>query len=195
MKKLICMAVGLCILVLSGCATNHHGLILPIMDSNETPASSSGYVAAMFSRDWNPSKLGFGLGIVETATAEEYVMPFGVETGLPGSVADAFGMIQLPPGEYRIAYWIIYSGNNEEILSQTGISPDAMTGSPFTVESGAVVFIGSHVARYDRNDSADGGKTWSVYHQQLTVPSVQKALSKSYPPFAAEPLSCPSCLK
>jgi len=195
MKKLICIAAGLCILVLSGCATNNHGFFQPIMDSNETPASSSGYVAGMFSRDWNPSKLGFGLGIVDTATAEEYVMPFGVETGMPGSVADAFGMIQLPPGEYRIAYWIIYSGNDEALLSQTSISPDSKTGLPFTLEPGEVIFIGSHVARYDGNNSADGGKTWSVYHQQLIFPSVQKALSRSYPAFATEPLSCPGCLK
>jgi hypothetical protein len=194
MKKMLCSAAALCVLLLSGCATNNM-LVQPIMNSSESPSSDSGYVAGMFSRDWNPARSGFGLGIVNTATAEEYVMPFGVETGMPHSVTDAFGMIQLPPGEYRVAYWLTYSAKDQEILSQTDISPDSRGGLPFTLAPGEAVFIGSHVAKFGPSAGSDGNKTWSVSLQQLSLPTVQKALSKKYPEFVTQPLTCPSCLK
>ncbi|MDO8990437.1 MAG: hypothetical protein Q7U91_12485 [Sideroxyarcus sp.] len=194
MKKLLCSAAALCVLLLSGCASNQM-FFQPIMDSSQSPASDSGYVAGMFSRDWNPARSGFGLGIVNTATAEEYVMPFGVETGMPHSVTDAFGMIQLPPGEYRVASWLMYSPKDAEILSQTDISPDSRAGLPFTLAPGEAVFIGSHVAKYGLSTDSDGNKTWSVSLQQLALPTVQKALAKKYPEFVTQPLSCPSCLK
>jgi hypothetical protein len=191
MSKSFCIAVVLGILTLSGCATSRLN-IQPIMESNQSPEASSGYLAGMFSQDWDPNKLGFGLGIVNVETAEEYVMPFGLETGLPGNTTDAFGIIQLPPAEYRIAYWLVYSSNGQEIISQTTISPDSTIGLPFTLAPGEVVFIGSHVARYERD--ADGNKAWFVHHQQLNLQSAKKALSKGYPLFSTVPLSCLGCI-
>jgi hypothetical protein len=192
MNKSLCIASALFVLLLSGCASLP---IQPIIDSSQSPEPDSSYVAGMFSRDWSPNKLGIGLGIVNIETDEEYVMPFGVETGMRDSMVDAFGMIQLPPGEYRIAYWLIYSGKDEEILSQTSILPDSIVGLPFTLAPGEAVFIGSHVARYGSNNSSDGNNTWSVSLQQLTLPTVQKALSKNYSEFKTLPVSCPSCLQ
>jgi hypothetical protein len=104
-------------------------------------------------------------------------------------------MIQLPPGEYRIENWQIYSTKNKEQLTQTGFQPDSIAGLPFTLAPGEVVFIGSYVARNGSNSSAEDNNTWSVRHQQLTLPTAQKALSRGYPQFATQPLSCPSCLK
>jgi hypothetical protein len=193
MNKLLGITTVFCIVMLSGC-TNNRLPIQPIMDSKQFPVLDSGYIAGMFSRDWDPEKLGFGLGIVNIETAEEYVMPFGVETGLPSKVIDKFGMIQLPPGEYRIAYWLAYSTRKKEEIFQTSISPDSIDGLPFSLMPGEVVFIGSYVARIERNNNPDD-KTWDVHYQQLTLPSVQKALSKVNPEFATLPLLCPSCLK
>ena len=191
MNKLLCTAAVLSILVLPGCASNHLAF-QPIMDPRQSPAMSSGYVAGMFSREWGAGKTSFGLGIVNTATAEEYVMPFGVDTGLPRNVIDEVVMIQLPPGEYRIAYWLIYSSKEKKKISQTSIPPESLTGSRFKLASGEVVFTGSHVAREERNNGSE--KTPSVHHQRLTLRSAQKALSSSYPAFMAQPVSCPGCM-
>jgi len=185
---------ALCALMLSSCA-NNPARVQPIVDSRQSPTSSSGYVAGMFSRDWGPGKLDFALGIVNSATAEGYIMPFGVGTTLPESVKDRFGMIQLPPGKYRIAYWTSYSTKDQQQLTKTGISPDSSAGLPFTVASGEVVFLGSFVARNGQTGDSGSSNQWSVHHQRIVLQSAQQALSRSYPSFSAQPLSCPSCLK
>lgn len=188
MNKLFAVAAVLCVLVLSGCG----GLpIQPIMDSKAFPTKDSAYVAGMFSRSWDDEKLGFGLGLVEVESDDEYVMPFGVETDLPNSVNDVFVMIQLPPGKYRIASWLTYSGDSA--LTQTNVRPDSVTGMPFTIAPGEVTFVGSHVARSKRPSGSDNF-TWTVYHQRLSQRTAEKALSKSYPSFSNLPMSCPSCL-
>jgi hypothetical protein len=193
MNKLLCTAAVLSILMLSGCA-NNRPTFQPIMDPRQSPAMSSSYVAGMFSREWESGKTNFGLGIVNTATADEYVMPFGMERALPNDVVDEIAMIQLPPGEYRIAYWLNYSTRELEQITRTDIAADSMSGLPFTLAPGEVVFIGSYVARKERSNGSEGAQT-RVYHQRLTLRSAQKSLSNSYPAFAIQAMSCPSCLK
>lgn len=193
MKKILCIAVSLAILVLSGCATKP---VAPqvIMDSKQTPAASLGYVAGLFSRNWDSSKTGFGLGIVNIATSEEYVIPFGRETIFPTDIVDEVAMIQLPPGEYRIAYWTNYSSKEKEQLSRTDVAADSITGLPFKIAAGEVVFVGGHVAGSERS-SSNGHKGWMVRHQRLSLQWVQRAFARAYPAFATQPMSCPSCIK
>lgn len=192
MNKLLCTAAVLSILMLSGCANNGRLTFQPIMDSRQSPATSSSYVAGMFSREWESGKTSFGLGIVNTVTAAEYVMPFGRERTLPNDVVDEIAMIQLPPGEYRIAYWLNYSTRELEQITRTNISADSMSGLPFTLAPGEVVFIGSYVAGKERGSGSDQTR---VRLQRLTLQSARKSLSNSYPAFATQAMSCPSCLK
>ncbi len=192
MKKLLCTAAALSILMLSGCANNGRLTVRPIMEATHSPAMNSSYVAGMFSREWGAGKTSFGLGIVNTATAEEYVMPFGRERTLPNDVVDEIAMIQLPPGEYRIAYWLNYSTSELEQIARTDIPADSMSGLPFTLAPGEVVFVGSYVARKERSDGSDQTR---VRHQRLTLQSARKSLSNSYPAFATQAMSCPTCLK
>lgn len=193
MNKLLCTAAVLSILMLSGCAS-HHPTIQPIMDPRQSPAMGSSYVAGMFSQEWESGKTSFGLGIVNTATAEEYVIPFGTKRILLSDVVDEIAMIQLPPGEYRIAYWLNYSTRELEQITRANITGDSMRGLPFTLAPGEVVFVGSYVARKERSNGTDGAQT-KVRHQRLTLRSAQKAFTNSYPAFATQPMSCPSCLK
>jgi hypothetical protein len=192
MKELLCTAAVLSVLMLSGCANNGRLTFRPIMDSGQSPAASSSYVAGMFSREWGSGKTSFGLGIVNTATAEEYVMPFGRARTLPNDVVDEIAMIQLPPGEYRIAYWLDYSIRELEQITRTDIPADSMSGLPFTLAAGEVVFVGSYVAR---KEQSDGSVQTRVRLQRLTLQSARKSLSNSYPAFATQAMSCPSCLK
>ncbi len=191
MNKLLCIAAALSILMLSGCATNRQSF-QPIMESRQSPAMSSSYVAGMFSREWDSGKTSFGLGIVNTATAEEYVMPFGASRILMGNVVDETAMIQLPPGEYRIAYWLNYSTKDLAPITRTDIPADSVSGLPFTLAPGEVVFLGSYVAKKERSNGSDQTR---VRHQRLTLQSARKSLSISYPAFASQTMSCPSCLK
>lgn len=192
MHRLLCTAAVLSMLMLSGCASNGRLTIQPIMDTGHSPAASSSYVAGMFNREWESGKTGFGLGIVNTVTAEEYVMPFGRTKTLPNDVVDEIAMIQLPPGEYRIAYWLNYTTGELEQISRTDIPADPLSGLPFTLAPGEVVFIGSYVAAKERTGGS--GQT-RVRLQRLTVQSARKSLSYSYPAFATQAMSCPNCLK
>lgn len=192
MNKLHWIAASLCVLVLSGCVSSP--VFQPPLDSKQAPVTGSGYVAGIFSREWAPGRLDFAFGIVNVDTAKEYVMPFGVDTALPDSVKDKFGMIRLPPGKYRIAYWLSYSAKDHKQLSRSDTLADPMVGSPFTLAPGEVVFIGSYTARYGRTSGSDGNPQWAVHQERLPVQSVQKALITSYPLFYAQPLSCLRCL-
>lgn len=192
MNKLLCTAAVLSILMLSGCANNGRLTFQPIMEQGQSPATSSSYVAGMFSREWESGKTSFGLGIVNTATAAEYVMPFGRERTLPNDVVDEIAMIQLPPGEYRVAYWLNYSTSGLEQITRTDIAADSLSGSPFTLAPGEVVFIGSYVAAKERSSGSDQTR---VRLQRLTPQSARKSLSNAYPAFATQAMSCPSCLK
>lgn len=194
MNKLYWIAASLCMMVLTGCAGSSTRF-QPPLDSKQSPVTGSGYVAGIFSRDWAPGRLDFAFGIVNVDTAEEYVMPFGVDTALPDSVKDKFEMIPLPPGKYRIAYWLSYSAKDHKQLSRTDNFASPMVGTAFTLAPGEVVFIGSYTARYGRTGGSDGNSQWAVYQQRLPVQTVQKALVGSYPSFYSQPLSCPSCLK
>lgn len=189
MNKLLCTAAALAILMLSGCASNRQ-TFEPIMEPRQSPAMSSGYVAGMFSREWE-GRTSFGLGIVDTATAEEYVMPFGRTRALPNDVVDEIAMIQLPPGAYRIAYWLNYSTRELEQITRTDIAADPASGLSFTLAPGEVVFIGSYVAKKERSVGSDQTR---VRHQRLTLRSARRSLANSYPAFASQPMSCPSCL-
>lgn len=154
----------------------------------------SGYLAGNFSRKWDSNKSSFGLGILNTVTAEEYVIPFGKETDLPTDISDEYDMIQVPPGEYRIAYWITYSISEQVQTSRTDFPIDTVTSKAFTLDPGGVVFLGSFVPEM-KNHEADGTRTWTIQHWRHTQRSAQKALEKNYPEFKAQPLLCPSCIE
>ena len=192
MNKSFCIVAALCMLMLSGCASDR-GLIRPIMLSTQVPAMDSGYLAGKFSRKWDANKSSYGLGILNTLTAEEYVIPFGRETALPSDVSDEFDMIQVPPGEYRVAYWITYSISEQTQTSRTDFPTDALTSKPFTLAPGEVVFLGSYIP--ETGSAADGTRTQTIRHWRLSQRSVQKALERGYPEFKAQPLSCPSCIE
>ena len=195
MHKLLCTAAVLSILMLSGCANNGRLTFQPIMDPRQSPAMSSSYVAGMFSQEWESGKTSLGLGIVNTATAEEYVIPFGTKRILLSDVVDDIAMIQLPPGEYRIAYWLNYSTTEMDQITRTNIPADSMSGLPFKLAPGEVIFIGSYVARKEQRSNGSEGAQTRVHHQRLTLQSARKSLSNRYPAFATQAMSCPSCLK
>jgi hypothetical protein len=114
---------------------------------------------------------------------------------MPRIVTDELGLIQLPQGEYRVAYWVTYSTADHEQLTRTDISPDSAAAEPFTLAAGEVVFLGSHVASNGQKDGAGGGNQWSVRHQRLSLQTVQKVFSRSYPSFSTQPMLCPTCIK
>ncbi|MBI5006509.1 MAG: hypothetical protein HZB95_05225 [Nitrosomonadales bacterium] len=194
MRNLIHIACAFAVLLLSGCANTPKPMpIQPIMSAKQAPATDSSYVAGMFSRKWELGKLGCGLGIVNTATAEEYVMPFGAVTRLSNDVVDEVAMIQLPPGEYRIAYWLTYSTDESQPITRTDVAADSLTGRPFKTVAGEVIFLGSYETH--RENDAEGKKVWTVHHVRITPRLAQRELSYKYPAFATQPLACPSCLK
>jgi hypothetical protein len=120
-------------------------------------------------------------------------MPFGRARTLPNEVVDEIAVIELPPGEYRIAYWLYYSTRDLEQITRGEISADSASGLPFMLAPGELVFVGSYVAG-ERGNGSDGSQT-RVRHQRLMLQSARRAISNSYPAFATQAMSCPSCLK
>jgi hypothetical protein len=193
MNRLLPVSAILCVLALSGCAT---GLSFrPVLDQNTAPASGNGYVAGLFSHDWEPGKTTFGLGIVNTATADEYVLPFGFATEWPTTATDVFAMTSLPPGKYKVAHWLSYTTKGQDVLTRTDVAPGSSAVAPFTLAPGEVVFVGSYVARNVEAGKPYDEKAWTVHSQRLTRHSVEKLLSKRYPLFTTQTVSCPGCIE
>jgi len=193
MTKVQYFAGMLCILLLSACATNRVNVYTTVPFA-QAPDLSSGYVAGLFSRDWGSGSLGFG--IVNVDTAAEYVISFGTDSRLQSSIRDEVGMIQIPPGNYRIAYWLTYSTLDREKRSQNEIPADSAIGSTFAVAPGEILFIGSYAARLERDQNGgNNAASWTIMPQQIALPTANKAIAKRYPEFSTLPLSCQRCIK
>lgn len=112
-----------------------------VLPSGCTPDGKYGYVAGLFSG----SAINLGFGMVNTETKKEIIMPFFSdeerikrEEYTPEQVT----MIKVPPGQYKLAYWVIFDG----LIPKTRNFPDRQKPKAFTVNPGRVVFIGSYAA-------------------------------------------------
>ena len=182
MKVLKYLALVFAVLQLQACVAVH-----PTVAPTAKPAANSGYIAGSFTTN---KGTGFGFGIVNTQSGQDYVMPFGEDTLWMTARQDQFGMIQLPPGTYKLSYWVTYATLTKEQMARKEFS-NPVVSAPFTVAPGSVVYLGSFSANTEHSYNRI---YWSIKPNKISQKEAKEGLDKAYPGFAGLPLSCILCL-
>ena len=165
---------------LSGCVS-----VRPTVVATAAPSAESGYVAGVFSRTGRDR---FGLGIVDAA-GQEFVMPFG-DSSQEETAQGRLAMIDLPPGEYRVAFWVTYAA----LGTKQGIKKDFPAthaiARKFTVRPGQVVFLGAFsaetVTSYRRVD-------WTIGLRRIGEAGATTMFRQGYPAFREASIQCLQC--
>jgi hypothetical protein len=142
------------------------------------PAPASGYVGGLFTKD---TVVGFGFGLRDEQTKREHVL--AVED-------NDVGLIPVPPGVYRVAYWMTWSLTREK-LTKKEIPTNVSFGRTFEVGAGRVMLLGKWSA--DR-EIGFARNTFLIVPQRISEREAVEAFRAAYPAFAGVPVGCLLCL-
>jgi len=175
MKNRSLAAVVAATLSLAGCVQ-----MQPVIEKGSALQPDSGYVAASFVTSGGADTFGFGIA---NALDREWVMPFRAEPGKRDG--DHLGMIALPPGDYRLAFWVASRAAEPQAIAR-----GHALGKPFTVKPGHVVYLGKFSARV-----VNYGHTisMSIHPEPMGADEVWTRFTEAYPGFAQAPIECMVC--
>jgi hypothetical protein len=146
-------------------------------------------VAGIFSREAGSGD-GYALGLVETGSGKAFTMAFD-EAARTVPARQTASMIEVPPGEYRIAYWATYGWLFKQESSRKDFPPEHVLARPFKVKPGRVVVIGNLLAATQLQDRK---VTWSIVPQKVGAKEVVAAFRQGFPGFEQAPVTCILCL-
>lgn len=169
-------ALLLVVSLLAGCTIVS---VQPRVPVNAPPSDVNGYVGGLFDKD---TVAGFGFGLQDQQTAKEYVLE------LEDNVV---GLMAVPPGRYRVAYWVTWAALTGERLTQQAIPRNHLFGHDFEVKPGQVTFLGHWSA--DRLQHFRSS-TYTLVPVAITEAEARDALHTAYPGFASEPVECVFCI-
>lgn len=175
MKNHSLAAIAAAALSLAGCVE-----MQPVIAKTSALQTDSGYVAATFETTGGAETFGFGIA---NALDREWVMPFRAEPGQKDGVH--LGMIALPPGDYRLSFWVASRAGEPQAIARTHA-----LGKPFTVKPGHVVFLGrfsATVVNYGRSFSM------SIKPVATSAYEVWTEFTEAYPGFAQATIECMVC--
>lgn len=162
---------------------------LAIPESNvqrETkPKTSVGYAGGVFSNSQSAigidkSDQGFGFGLINMTTRKEYLLPFYSWPFGEANMKPSARMIELPPAEYKISYWVIYDRMMNRISKK-----EIESSNTFTVKPGKIYYIGSFVTEeytYDRHIN------WTWHGTSMTKLDIKTKFKEAYPEFPDDAL-------
>jgi hypothetical protein len=165
--------LGVALLAVSfslGCVTPQ-----PRLARNFTPTATSAYVGALCKKN---TMARYGFALVDESN-KEYVVP----------IDDEVGLVQIPPGKYRVAYWTTFAFTGERI-TKSHIPANHPLGRPFDVGPGEVMFLGRWTA--DR-DIGFGTSTFWLEPAKMTEAEAATAVRTAYPAFAEALVKCLWC--
>jgi hypothetical protein len=164
---------------LSACVT-----LQPVIPKETTPNAASGYVAGSFSVSSGP---GFAFGLLNTTSGQELVIPFK-GTAKEGR-KDEVGMIAVPPGDYKVSYWVTYATLTNEQIKKSAVT-NSVLAEPFKVAPGAVVHLGTFTAN---TTYAGSWVHWTIQPVRTTEADAKKQFIDTYPKFSEAAFSCRLC--
>jgi hypothetical protein len=182
-------AIAILVVLLPGCVG-----LQKVLDRDTPRNATSGYVAAIFTNTSTTLGRGhaFGLGIVDAKTGADFVMPFGDQTSEPNAA-----IVELPPGEYRVAYWVTYARLTRSREGKKDLPDGHALGRRFKVAAGEVVLLGALAANTSTSGStsANVAFTWNWTIQALPVRDsvARQKLASDYPNFVGAPVRCIVC--
>jgi len=152
----------------------------PVVSASALPDPGSGYVVGLFSGVSSE----FAFGLVETTTQKDYLMPFFTDRKLTTKHApDQVNMIAVPPGSYRIAYWVTYDKLTKEISTRTQLNGPNQP-SPFAVDAGKIAYLGSYSTSQERSFSYNTTTfTYRVTPNRVPLSGFLTLFKDKYPEF------------
>jgi hypothetical protein len=160
-----------------GCATV---TVQPKVPKSAPLAPAAGYVGGLFTKD---TVAGFGFGLRDDRSQREYVLAVDEKD---------VGLIAVPPGTYRVAYWVTWAALTSERLTRKEIPAEIPLGRSFQVGPGQVMLLGKWAA--DR-EMGFGRNTFTIVPKRISRAEAVVAFRSSYPGFAEAPTSCLLCTK
>jgi len=149
----------------------------PSLARSAVPAPATGYVGAIVTKD---TVAGFGLGLRDLAD-HDYVLP--LENGVV--------LIALPPGTYRVAYWVTFAALTHERLTQQDIPPAESFATPFVLAPGHVMLLGDLFS--DRLGMFS--RTYTIQTMPISAGDAALKFRTEYRGFAAAPIDCLACTR
>jgi hypothetical protein len=198
-KTKLLVVASLVVLLFSGCATRPMVNVTPPLDIGKAPVPQSGYVAASTVTDekHRPGS-GIALGLVNTATHAEHLLPIGTL-----SFAEAFQdlnnvprVIAIPPGQYRVAFWVTHYGNsgNCELMTKTIIPTNSPNSLTFSIAPNSVTFIGSYSTSASITSNGSTRTTnWILKQNPISERDARKSISSVHSDFLRLDFFCPRC--
>lgn len=165
----------------AGCAP-----VQPSLTKDQRLDPNVAYVGAVFQVEKGQD---YGFVLVD-AGGREYVLSFsrGSSAGRTRHVS----LVPVPPGDYRVAYWV----SNTRVASAIDrheVTNPALS-KPFPVKVGQVLFLGAFSAR---SDVTHGYRVtyyrWSIQPQRIAADEVVQQLRLEYPSFARARVECVLC--
>jgi hypothetical protein len=169
-------------LVLPACVS-----VAPTLGTQAKPTPGAAFVAGLFAKR---SGYGFGLGIVNGDTGQEFVIPFQRDDA-SGEGAQAVA-IEVPPGSYRVASWMSYAWLTHERSAKKDIPAEHPLGRTFRLAPGQVVLIGS----IEASSAVTYPKIqWRIDPRAVTEVNALAAFRAAYPALADAPVTCLLCVR
>jgi hypothetical protein len=152
--------------------------VQPKVPRDAQPSEINGYVGGLFDKD---TIVGFGFGLQDEQTGKEYVLE------LEDNVV---GLVAVPPGRYRVAYWVTWAALTGDRLTQQAIPRSHPFGHDFEVRPGQVTFLGHWSADRQMHFRSN---TFTLAPVAITEAEARDALHTAYPSFATERIQCVFC--
>jgi hypothetical protein len=193
MARLSILTVAACALgALAGCS---FVALRSNVEKNATPVDRSGYVAGIFSSNYGE---GYGLGLHNAETGEDIVMAFGERSALPTTREGQVTMIELPPGQYRVSYWVTYGTLTRERSAKKDLPEEHPLARPFALRAGQVVLLGWLSSDTSRSSSYNGWArethtTWRIAPEPIGRSEAVAKLLANYPAFKQAAVDCLLC--
>lgn len=185
-------------LLLPGCAVNKPKIEIPtVVQADEAPVPKSGYVAATVLATSKQAPGGIALGLVNTTTYAEHLLPIG-NLGYLESYKDLNNIprvIALPPGQYRLAFWVTYYYDNGELLTKNTIQTNSPMAITFSVAPDGITYLGSYSTMSEHKFKGNEQTThWRVNQDQIPEHDARQAVFARHPTFSKLDFFCPRCI-
>lgn len=183
--------------LLPGCGVNKPKIETPtVVQAGEAPVAKSGYVAATVVATAKQAPGPIALGLVNTTTYAEHLLPIG-NLGYWESFKDLKNVpriIAIPPGQYRLAFWVTYYNENGELLTKNMIRTDSPLAITFSVAPDGITCLGSYSTmsevKFERNTRTT---SWTVLQEPITEHDARQAIVAQHPNFSKLDFFCPRC--
>jgi hypothetical protein len=196
MNRILLALPFLLAVLLPGCA--HNPTIEPpkVIQASDPPVSKSGYVAATVMATSKQSPGPIALGLVNTMTYAEHLLPIGNLSYFESyrDLNNVPRIVAIPPGQYRVAYWITYFSDTNEVRTKQTIPTDSPMSVTFSVAPDGLTFLGSFTAlSYQTHAGTTDTTHWSVTQNPISELDARNVIKDQYPNFSKRDFFCPRC--